>query len=113
MYGDLSIFTGNAHPMLARAVCHYLEVEPGQAEVFEFTNENIFVKINESVREKDVFVIQPTCSPVNKSIMELLIMLDALRRASAGRRVVGQPARAQDRPVAIAGLDRRVGHNEG
>jgi ribose-phosphate pyrophosphokinase len=85
LYGDLSIFTGNAHPMLARAVCHYLEVEPGQAEVFEFTNENIFVKINESVREKDVFVIQPTCSPVNKSIMELLIMLDALRRASAGR----------------------------
>jgi ribose-phosphate pyrophosphokinase len=85
LYGDLSIFTGNAHPTLARAVCHYLEVEPGQAEVFEFSNENIFVKINESVREKDVFVIQPTCSPVNKSIMELLIMLDALRRASAGR----------------------------
>jgi ribose-phosphate pyrophosphokinase len=85
LYGDLSIFTGNAHPALAKAVCHYLEVEPGQAEVFEFSNENIFVKINESVREKDVFVIQPTCSPVNKSIMELLIMLDALRRASAGR----------------------------
>ncbi len=85
MYGDLSIFTGNAHPALARAVCHYLEVELGQAEVFEFSNENIFVKINESVREKDVFVIQPTCSPVSKSIMELLIMLDALRRASAGR----------------------------
>jgi len=85
LYGDLSIFTGNAHPALAKAVCHYLEVEPGQAEVFEFSNENIFVKINESVREKDVFVIQPTCSPVSKSILELLIMLDALRRASAGR----------------------------
>jgi ribose-phosphate pyrophosphokinase len=53
--------------------------------VFQFSNENIFVKINESVREKDVFVIQPTCSPTNRSIMELLIMLDALRRASAGR----------------------------
>jgi ribose-phosphate pyrophosphokinase len=85
LYGDLSIFTGNAHPALAKAVCHYLEVDSGQADVFEFSNENIFVKINESVREKDVFVIQPTCSPVNKSIMELLIMLDALRRASAGR----------------------------
>ncbi len=85
LYGDLSIFTGNAHPALAKAVCQYLEIELGQAEVFEFSNENIFVKINESVREKDVFVIQPTCSPVNKSIMELLIMLDALRRASAGR----------------------------
>src|SRR5215212_9348323 len=85
LYGDLSIFCGNAHPLLAKAVCHYLEVELGQAEVFEFSNENIFVKINESVREKDVFVIQPSCSPTNRSIMELLIMLDALRRASAGR----------------------------
>jgi ribose-phosphate pyrophosphokinase len=85
LYSDLSIFTGNAHPLLAKAVCHYLEVELGQAEVFEFSNENIFVKINESVREKDVFVIQPTCSPVSRSILELLIMLDALRRASAGR----------------------------
>src|SRR5215207_326081 len=85
LYGDLSIFTGNAHPLLAKAVCHYLEVEQGQAEVFEFSNENIFVKINESVREKDVFVIQPTCAPVSRSILELLIMLDALRRASAGR----------------------------
>jgi len=85
LYGELSIFTGNAHPALARAVCDYLDVPLGQAEVFEFSNENIFVKINESVRQKDVFVIQPTCSPVNKSIMELLIMLDALRRASAGR----------------------------
>lgn len=85
MFGELSIFTGNAHPALARAVCDYLDVPLGQAEVFEFSNENIFVKINESVRQKDVFVIQPTCSPVNKSIMELLIMLDALRRASAGR----------------------------
>ncbi len=85
LYGDLSIFTGNAHPALANAVCHYLGTELGQADVFEFSNENIFVKINQSVREKDVFVIQPTCSPVNRSIMELLIMLDALRRASAGR----------------------------
>jgi ribose-phosphate pyrophosphokinase len=85
LFGELSIFTGNAHPALARAVCDYLDVPLGQAEVFEFSNENIFVKINESVRQKDVFVIQPTCSPVNKSIMELLIMLDALRRASAGR----------------------------
>jgi len=57
----------------------------GRAEVFEFTNENIFVKINQNVREHDVFVVQPTCAPVNKSVMELLIMLDALKRASASR----------------------------
>jgi len=85
VYEDLSIFTGNAHPQLARDVCSYLGVELGKAEVFEFSNENIFVKINQNVREHDVFVIQPTCSPVNKSVMELLIMLDALKRASASR----------------------------
>lgn len=81
----LSIFTGNAHPDLARAVCDSLGVELGRAEVFEFSNENIFVKINQNVREHDVFIIQPFCSPVNRSVMELLIMLDALKRASASR----------------------------
>src|SRR3712207_526729 len=83
--GELSIFTGNAHPQLARDVCSYLGIELGKAEVFEFSNENIFVKINQNVREQDVFVIQPTSSPVNRSVMELLIMLDALKRASASR----------------------------
>lgn len=85
MYRDLSLFTGNAHPALAEAVCQFLEVPLGKAEVFEFSNENIFVKLNQVVREHDVFVIQSFCSPVNRSIMELLIMLDALKRASAGR----------------------------
>ncbi|MCC7371732.1 MAG: ribose-phosphate pyrophosphokinase [Chloroflexi bacterium] len=85
LYGELSIFTGNAHPQLARDICAYLGVPLGRAEVFEFTNENIFVKINQNVREHDVFVVQPTCAPVNKSVMELLIMLDALKRASASR----------------------------
>ena len=85
MYRDLSIFAGNAHPALAKAICEYIDVPLGKAEVFEFSNENIFVKINQVVREHDVFVIQPFCSPVNKSIMEMLIMLDALKRASAGR----------------------------
>src|SRR5690242_14953241 len=83
--GDLSIFTGRAHPDLARAVCQYLGVELGKADVFEFTNENIFVKINQNVREQDVFIIQPTYPDVNRSVMELLIMLDALKRASASR----------------------------
>ncbi len=85
MYRDLSIFTGNAHPQLARDVCTYLGTTLGQADIFEFSNENIFVKINENVREKDVFVVQPTCSPVNRSVMELLIMIDAFKRASASR----------------------------
>jgi len=85
LYRDLSIFTGNAHPQLARDVCTYLGTTLGQADIFEFSNENIFVKINENVREKDVFVVQPTCSPVNRSVMELLIMIDAFKRASASR----------------------------
>ena len=82
---ELKIFTGNAHPSLARAVCAYLGTPLGEAEVFEFSNENIFVRILENVRERDVFVIQPICSPVNKNLVELLIMIDAFKRASAGR----------------------------
>jgi len=82
---ELKVFTGNAHPSLAKAVTDYLGKPLGKCEVFEFSNENIFVRILENVRERDVFVIQPICSPVNKSLVELLIMLDALKRASAGR----------------------------
>ena len=82
---ELKVFSGTAHPALARAVCDYLDIPLGEAEVFEFSNENIFVRILENVRERDIFIIQPICSPVNKSLVELLIMLDAFRRASAGR----------------------------
>jgi ribose-phosphate pyrophosphokinase len=82
---ELKVFSGTAHPALARAICDYLDIRLGEAEVFEFSNENIFVRILENVRERDVFVVQPICSPVNKSLVELLIMLDAFRRASAGR----------------------------
>ncbi|MFC1928355.1 ribose-phosphate diphosphokinase [Chloroflexota bacterium] len=82
---ELKIFTGNAHPTLAQAVAEYLGMPLGRCEVFEFSNENIFVRILENVRQRDTFVIQPICSPVNKSLVELLIMIDALKRASAGR----------------------------
>ncbi len=86
MYSDsFDVYSGNANPGLARKICRYLGVPLGQAEVFSFANENIFVKILDNVREKDVFLIQPTCRPVNQSIMELLIMIDAFKRASAGR----------------------------
>ena len=82
---ELKVFTGNAHPTLAQAVTEYLDIPLGKCEVFEFSNENIFVRILDNVRQRDTFVIQPICSPVNKSLVELLIMLDALKRASAGR----------------------------
>jgi ribose-phosphate pyrophosphokinase len=82
---DLSIFTGNAHPQLARDICRNVGVPLGKAQVSMFSNENIFVKINENVRGSDVFIVQPFSTPVNTSIMELLIMVDALKRASAKR----------------------------
>ncbi len=82
---ELKVFTGNAHPALAKAVAEYLDTPLGKCEVFEFSNENTFVRILENVRQRDVFVVQPLCSPVNKNLVELLIMLDAFKRASAGR----------------------------
>ncbi len=81
----LSVFSGNANRQLATAICKHLHIPLGNADVFQFSNENIFVKINENVRERDVFVIQSFSTPVNRSIMELLIMIDALKRASASR----------------------------
>ena len=83
--GEYDLYTGNANLELARKIGRYLGRELGRAEVFEFANENIFVKILDNVRQRDVYLIQPTCAPVNKSIMELLIMIDAFKRASAGR----------------------------
>lgn len=82
---ELKVFSGTAHQELARAVTEYLGIPLGQIEVFDFSNENTFVKILENVRARDVFVIQPFCSPVNHNIMEFLIMLDAFKRSSAGR----------------------------
>ena len=85
MYQDLSVFTGNAHPDLALSITRYLDMPLGQCEVFQFSNENIFVRICENVRQRDVFLVQPIVSPVNTRLMELLIMIDAFKRASAGR----------------------------
>jgi ribose-phosphate pyrophosphokinase len=86
VYADeFSIYTGNANRALAERICRYLKTDLGEADVFQFANENIFVRILDNVREQDVFLVQPTSRPVNDSIMELLIMIDAFKRASAGR----------------------------
>ncbi|MCA1588220.1 MAG: ribose-phosphate pyrophosphokinase [Chloroflexi bacterium] len=86
MYADeFSIYAGNANRPLAQRICRYLQTALGDVEVFQFANENIFVRILQNVREQDVFLVQPTSRPVNESIMELLIMIDAFKRASAGR----------------------------
>lgn len=79
----IKIFTGRAHPLLAKEICTQLGVTMGNAEIFKFKNDNSFVQILESVRQQDVYVVQPSCEPVNDGLMELLLMLDALVRASA------------------------------
>ena len=97
------IFTGNANPVLAQEICDYLSMPLGRASVETFSDGEVYVEIGENVRGADVYVIQPTCPPVNDNMMELLIMADALRRASARRITAVLPyygyAR-QDRKVA-------------
>jgi len=85
MYGELAIFEGSGNPALTQEICDYLQVPISQADIVDLPNENIFIRLRQSVRGRDVFLIQPTCSPVNRNAMELLIMIDTLKRASAGR----------------------------
>lgn len=82
---EMKIFTGNAHPALAAEICAYLRVPLGNASVSSFPDGETFVKINDNIRGRDVFIIQPTCPPTNQNLMELLILVDAARRASAAR----------------------------
>jgi len=91
MFSRLKLFTCNANIKLANEVAKHAGVPIGDASVFKFSNDNTFVKINENVRGADTFIIQPTCYPVNDSLMELLIMIDAARRASASRITVVIP----------------------
>ena len=79
---EMKVFSGNAHPALAQSIAAYLGIPLGKCEVMQFSNENTFVRIQENVRERDVFVVQPMSSPVNSHIIELLIMIDALKKAS-------------------------------
>jgi len=81
----LKIFSGTANPELAREVAAISGIPLSNAEIFKFSNDDTFVKINDNVRGSDVFIIQPTCYPVNDNMMELLIMIDSLKRASASR----------------------------
>jgi ribose-phosphate pyrophosphokinase len=82
---ELKVFSGNAHPALAKEIADYLGIPLGDVEVMQFSNENTFVRVLENVRERDIFIVQPISSPVNSNLMELLIMIDAFKRASARR----------------------------
>lgn len=84
-HGQLRVFTGNANRALAEAVADELGIDLGQADVSRFSDQEVRVKIKESIRGGDVFLIQPTCPPVNDNLMELLVMMDACRRGSAYR----------------------------
>ncbi|MCE9572909.1 MAG: ribose-phosphate pyrophosphokinase [Deltaproteobacteria bacterium] len=81
---SISIFTGNANRALAEEICKFVEIPLGRSDVTHFSDGEIYVEIGENVRGVNCFVVQPTCTPVNQSLMELLIMVDALKRASAG-----------------------------
>ena len=85
LFEDLKVFSGNAHLRLAKNICSYLGMTLGDCEVFKFSNDNTFVSFRENIREKDVFLVQPISVPVNEHLMELFIMIDAAKRASAGR----------------------------
>ncbi|WP_343595198.1 ribose-phosphate pyrophosphokinase [Acinetobacter sp.] len=82
---NLVVFSGNAHPQFAQKVVSHLHIPLGSAAVSRFSDGEIAVEITENVRGKDVFIVQPTCAPTNDNLMEILVMADALRRASAGR----------------------------
>lgn len=82
---DIMVFTGNANPELAKAISHHLDIPLGQATVSSFSDGEISVEIRENVRGKDIFIIQPTCKPTNDNLMELMVMIDAMKRASAYR----------------------------
>ena len=85
MYGELVVLSGSAHPALSQEIAEYLGITLADIDITDFPNENIFVRLQQSVRGQDVFLVQPTTSPVNRNIMELLIVIDTLKRASAGR----------------------------
>lgn len=126
MYGDLMVFSGTANRALAAAVAAQLGVELGVADIQQFANSNTFVRLHQSVRAKDVFLIQSTSAPTNDNLMELLIFVDTLRRDSAGRVTAVVPyygygrTDKKDQPrvpitarlvadlVAVAGADRFV-----
>ena len=84
-YGELKLFSGSAHPDLAREIAHHLSLPMGQCRLRRFPDSEVSFQIDENIRGTDVFIVQPTCAPVDEHIMELLIMIDAFRRSSAAR----------------------------
>jgi ribose-phosphate pyrophosphokinase len=85
MHAELKIVCGRAHPALGQEICEVLNLAPAKVSLYNFSDGELFCQIDENVRGADVFVVQPTCQPVNENLLELLILLDALKRSSAAR----------------------------
>jgi len=102
---DMMVFTGNANPELAKKIADHLNVPLGKASVSSFSDGEVSVEIEETVRGKDIYIIQPTCQPTNDNIMQLMVMIDAMRRASAGRIIAVIPyfgySRQDRRPRSV------------
>src|SRR4030095_12863181 len=90
-FARMRIFTGNANPKLAEAVVRHMNISLGRCIVGRFSDGEVMVELLENVRGRDVFVLQSTCSPTNDNLIEILVMVDALKRASAGRGTAGLP----------------------
>ena len=115
---NLMVFTGNANPKLAHAVAQQINIPLGKAQVSRFSDGEVTVELFENVRGKDVFILQPTCAPTNDNLMEIMIMADALKRASAGRITAAIPyfgyARQDRRPRAnVSEVMHIIGEVEG
>jgi ribose-phosphate pyrophosphokinase len=82
---ELKVFSGNANPALSKEICEHLQIPMGDIHLTRFSDGELYCQILENVRGKDVFLIQPTCCPVNNNLMELLLMIDAFKRSSATR----------------------------
>ena len=104
---NLLVFSGNANKPLAQSICKELGVQPGKALVSKFSDGEVQVEIQENVRKQDVFVVQPTCAPSAENLMELLVIIDALKRASAASVTAGGRYSADSRQ------DRRVRSSPG
>lgn len=109
-YDSLMVFTGNANPKLAESVVNHLDISLGRATVGRFSDGEVTVELLENVRGRDVFVLQSTCVPTNDNIMEMMLMVDSLKRASAGRITAAIPyfgyARQDRRPRSARVLSR-------
>ena len=103
--GELKLFSGSAHPELAREIAQHLGLPMGQCRLRRFPDSEVSFQIDENIRGTDVFIVQPTCSPVDEHIMELLIMIDAFKRSSAARITAVIPYYGygrQDRKTSLA-----------